>query len=338
MLKPTSPLRLALAALALTWAACRGDELPAPDVAPPAPAPIPTSGPPPEARLDEARKILQGGDVKKARALLEALAIESPIDGGVWTALAVARLADKDLRPAVLAAQRAVDLDSRNPEAYVTGGAALRATGDLARAEKLLLRALELDPKLAAARWNLAGIAADRGELPKEAEHLDALLASDPDNTQARFARAQNALRQKDPTKAREVALSLVERVPSHLEAQRLLAAMAWDAADYRESFERSKIAVRLGGDSDVSARLLEASFYVLAGARLACELGPRPWDARAMLPVLQRVEKEEDLSGAGAFADLDERYAADAGVQARITATAAKLCPSGPGAAPKTP
>ncbi|MFO0750946.1 MAG: tetratricopeptide repeat protein [Myxococcota bacterium] len=322
-------LTLALASAA--GPACRGKE-PVADVVEPPPQPIPAPGPPVEVRLDEARHDLRKGEVAKARGRLEQLALEAPTDAAVWTALAAARLAANDARPALEAARRATTLDPKNGEGYVTGGAALRALGDLDAAEKAMEKALAVDPTLVSARWNLAGIYGQRGDLAKEAESLDALLAAHPDDVQARFARAQNALRQKDVAGALAGAQAVVERVPAHMEAQRMLSALAWDRADYREAFERAKIAVRLADGDAAATHLLEASFYVLAAARLGCALGPRPWDGRAMLPVLQALEKEEDLSGAGAFDDMDQRFGEDADVQARVTAARAKTCP------PKTP
>lgn len=312
-------------------AGCRGEE-PAPDVAPTVPARIEVPGPPLEVRLEEARGWLRQGEIERARGRLERLVLEAPTDAGLWTTLAAARLAAGAQRDALAAAERALALDGRLADAWVTGGAAMRALGDLDKAEAAMKKALAIDPALQAAHWNLAGIYGQRGDHAREAAALEALLVHHPDDVQARFSLAQNALRQGDRDKAKAVAERVLEEAPAMFEAQRLLAALAWDRADYRQAFERARIAARLAPDDNASARMLEASFYVLAAARMTCTLGPRPagdlWDARAMTPVLEALEREEQLTGAGAFADMDERFAADADVQARVTSEVARRCP----------
>ncbi len=311
--------------------ACR-DEVPKPDVNEPAPTSIEVHGPPLEVRLEEARGWLRKGEVERARGRLERLVLEAPTDPGLWTTLAAARLAANDLRPALEAAERALELDPRSADAWVTGGAAMRALGDLKKAETAMTRALAIDPTLQSAHWNLVGIYAQQGLHADEQKALDALVAAHPDDVQARLSLAQNALRQKDPARAEALAKELVERVPAMAEAQRMLAALAWDRSDYRQAFERARITVRLAPDDAPATRLLEASFYVLAAAKMTCTLGPRPtgglWDAAAMMPVLAALERDEALTGAGAFADMDEQFAADADVQARVTAAAKALCP----------
>lgn len=317
--------------LPLAVGGCR-DEVPKPDVAEPAPEPITIHGPPVEVRLEEARGWLRKGEVERARGRLERLVLEAPTDAGLWTTLAAARLAADDMRPALEAAERALELDPRRADAWVTGGAAMRALGDLKKAEVAMTKALAIDPELQSAHWNLVGIYAQQRRHADEQQALEVLIAAHPDDMQARLALAQNALRQKDPARAEALAQELVERVPAMAEAQRLLAALAWDRADYRQAFERARITVRLAPDDAPATRLLEASFYVLAAAKMTCVLGPRPagglWDAAAMLPVLEALERDESLTGASAFGDMDEQFAADADVQARVRTATQALCP----------
>ncbi|MCC6625136.1 MAG: tetratricopeptide repeat protein [Deltaproteobacteria bacterium] len=311
-------------------AACRGEEQ-VPEVVTPPPAPIEITGPPLEVRLDEARGWLRQGEVERARGRLERLVLEAPTDAGAWTTLAAARLAAGDLRPALEAAERALALDDRLAEAWVTGGAAMRALGDLDKAKTAMDKALLIDPTLASADWTLAAIHAQAGRLAEEADALERLIARHPDDVQGRFALAKNALRQGGRERARALALEVVERAPTMLEAHKLLAALAWDAGEYRQAFERARIAVRLAPDDAPATRLLEASFYVLAAARMTCELGPRPaggtWEATRMMPVLAALERDEGLTGAGVFAEIDERFAAEADVRSRVAAIVKELC-----------
>jgi len=315
-------------------AGCRGEERPRDVVAPPPPAPIEIPGPPLEVRLEEARGWLRQGEIARARQRLERLALEAPTDAGAWTAVAAARLAANDLRLALDAAERALELDPKSAEAWVTGGAAMRALGDRKKAVTAMEKALALDPTLASAYWNLAGIHGQEGRLPEEQRALEALLGHHPDDVQGRLALAQNVLRQGDRARAGTLALEVVERAPTVAAAHKLLAALAWDAGDYRLAFERAKIAVRLTPDDVAATRLFEASFYVLAAARMTCELGPRPqgtaggtWEATRMMPVLAALEKEDKIEGAGVFADIDAQFAGDADVQRRVGEIVKTLC-----------
>lgn len=314
--------------LLLLVAACGREQADVPDATERPPEPITVPGPPVDVRLDDARGVLRQGDVARARGLLERLALEAPTDAGVWTALGAARLAAGDPQAAIEAARRATTLDPKNAEGYVTGAAAFRAAGDTDGAIKALERALVLDPALASTYWNLAGIYSERNALDKEALVLDALLKEHPDDIQARFVRASNALKQKDPALAKRLTLEVVERTPTHMPAQRMLAALAWDAADYREAFERARITLRLEETDNAAQKLLESAFYVLAAAELACKVGPRPWTQDQAPAVLTAFAAREGLDGAFVFGEIDAELGGVPEVQARVEAVRVKQCP----------
>jgi len=312
----------------LVLAACGRDKGGEPDVAPPPPEPITAPGPPLEVRLDSARALLRQGEIKKAQGLLERLVLEAPTDAPVWTALAAARLAAQEPAGAVEAAKRATTLDPKDAQAFVTGGAALRAQGDLDGAIKSLERALVIDPTLASAYWNLAGIHGQRHDDAREALVLDALVKAHPDDVAARFARAQNALRQKDAPLAKQTLLDLVERAPTHEPAQRTLAALAWDARDYRQALERAKIALRLDESDNAAQKLLESSYYVLAAAELLCKVGPRPWNQPEAPGLLMAFAKQSGLENALVFGEIDAEFGDLPDVRARVQAHKDLTCP----------
>lgn len=303
---------------------CREDPAPRTEVPPPAPIAPRVTGPDYEEKLAWAERLIARGEAGAARSAARELTEERRTDPRGWIALATAHQLMEDPKEAREAAKAAVELGPKEPAAWVALGAAQRLLGDLSRAEVSLKKALELDPKSRSARFNLAGLAADRGDQAGAAEALTALLSEYPDDIEVRYLLAR-ALLDGGKTEAARVELEkVVDKHPAHVRAQRALAALAWDADDYGRAFERAKIASRIDARDTATNNLLEASFYVIAASRLVCESGPRPWKPEAMVAVLEKLEREEDLEGAATFVELDERFGANEAVQARVAKLAA--------------
>lgn len=279
-------------------------------------------------KVEAVRRLLKQGEVEAGLKAARELVDDHRIDAEGWVVVATAHQIAGDSKEALKAAKVAAELDPKSAEAWVAVGAAERMTGGFAAAEAALQRALELDPGSRAARFNLAGIAADKGQYELARKELTTLVEADPDDFETRFLLATTFLAQKELGPAREQLARIVERFPQHFKAQRALAALAWAEGNYKRAFERATIASRLRADDPETTRLLEGSFYVVAAARLVCEAGPRPWPADKIVSVLERLEREEGLEGAGSFLSLDERYGGDALVNERIARAAAGCMP----------
>jgi tetratricopeptide (TPR) repeat protein len=303
---------------------CRDEGAPGIAIAPPA-APAPSAaGPSFEEKLAWAERLIARGEAGAARSAARELTEERRTDPRGWIALATAHQLTDDPKEAREAAKAAVALGPNEPAAWVALGAAQRALGDLSAAEVSLRRALELDPTSRAARFNLAGLAADRGDQVGAANALEELLVAHPEDGEVRYLLARALLDGGKPAAAEVELMRVVERHPAHVRAQRALAALAWDAQDYQRAFERAKIASRIDARDTATNNLLEASFYVIAASRMRCLSGPRPWKPEAMVAVLDKLEREEDLEGAATFVELDERFGANEAVQARVEQLAA--------------
>lgn len=302
---------------------CRDEPAPTIEIPPPAPVERPATGPGYEEKLAWAERLIARGEAGAARSAARELTEERRTDPRGWIALATAHQLMEDPKEAREAARAAVALGPKEAAAWVALGAAQRSLGELSEAEVSLKKALELEPKSRAARFNLAGIAADRGEQAGAAEMLRALLTEHPDDVEVRYLLARALLDGAKPELALVELEGVVGRFPGHVKAQRALAALAWDAEDYPRAFERAKIAARIDARDTATNNLLEASFYVIAASRLTCDAGPRPWKPEAMVAVLEKLEKEEDLEGAASFVELDERFGENQAVQERVAKAA---------------
>ncbi len=297
----------------------KAQEIPQTTVPPPAPEAERRTGPSYEDKLVGAERLIAKGEVGAALSAARELVEDRRTDARGWIALATAHQLAEDPKEALIAGKAAVEFAPDDGSAWVALGAAQRAVGELADATVSLNKALTLMPSSRAARFNLAGVAADRGDFAAAKTELETLLKADEADVETRFLLARVLVDAKDGAGARRELERVVGMFPGHVRAQRMLAAMAWEADDYMGAFERAKIATRIQAGDVATNNLLEASFYVVAAARLTCEAGARPWSADRLVAVLQALEKEEDLEGSATFVELDEKFGENAAVQARV-------------------
>jgi len=288
-------------------------------VAPPAPEAERRPGPSYDDKLVGAERLIAKGEVGAALSAARELVEDRRTDARGWIALATAHQLAEDPKEALNAGKAAVEFAPGDAAAWVALGAAQRAVGELTEATTSLRKALTLMPSSRAARFNLAGVAADRRDFAAAKAELETLLVADEDDVETRFLLARVLIDAGDAVGARRELERLVGLHPGHVRAQRTLAAMLWEADDYKGAFERAKIATRIQSGDLATNNLLEASFYVVAAARLTCEAGARPWSADRVVAVLEALEKEEDLEGSGTFVELDEKFGESAAVQARV-------------------
>ncbi len=290
-------------------------------------------------KLEATRRLISQGEGSAAVGAAESLVELQRNNPESWIALSSAQLVANDPTAALASAKMATELGKDDALAWGALGAAHRALRQFEDARAALKKALELDPTSRIARFNLAGVAADLGEHERARKELQALVEADESDVETRFLLARVLLDQKERGPAKEQLVRLVQIHPAHFGAQRMLAAIAWDENNYRRAFERSKIAARIKGDDPQNSYMLEASFYIVAAARLSCEAGPRPWAPDAVVKVLQALEKEEGLEGAGSFVELDEKFGAEPAVQDRVAkAKNCKAVTPGTETAPEVP
>ncbi len=319
----TLPLPLLLALVLAALPACGGEEAPKPV------GDAPLS--PPNSNLDDAlqraRDALQRGDHANAIALGRAIVDEHPSELEARVILAGAyQLAGKP-DDALRQANLALSIDPEPVGPWLTKAAALAALGETDLAIEAARKTLKRDSDSAAALGNLAQLYGVKKAWKAQADVLDRLVALDEGDLDARMALARNWLARDNTPAAEAVAKEVVARNPRHLDGQLLLAAAAWDRADYPIALERAKFALTVDERHEAATTLLEGAFYVLVAAELRCAHGERPWKEGDVAAVLSRYEKL-GLSGVGAFFDLDERLAPMADVQTRVTRAAHKRCP----------
>lgn len=118
-----------------------------------------------------------GADAMAARAAAEAAEL--------WTNLCVLLTEQSRAAEAVGACEAALELAPNAPALHANLGAAC-AHAEPARARRAFLRALELEPGAAGARFNLAALELRAGSAAEAVSHFAALLAAEPHDDEAR--------------------------------------------------------------------------------------------------------------------------------------------------------
>ncbi len=275
--------------------------------------------------------LLARGDTEEALKVARQIALDKPRDATAFFDLASAAQATGRLDEALEAARAATRLAPDRAGGYVLRGAIHLQRGDAQEAERAWNEALARSPSASearAARLHLADLARRRADHASEATILGAQLDAAPDDHETRAARALALIAAGDAASARAEAQKVVAAAPHVFSAQRLLAALAWDEADYDTALQRAVIALRLAPDDRVANTLLEGALYVRVAARLRCDAGERPWPDDAMIAALKAVEAEYDLEGAAAFVELDRKMEGNPDAAARVEAAAKALCP----------
>jgi tetratricopeptide (TPR) repeat protein len=98
-------------------------------------------------------------------------------------------------------------------------GGAPADTAGFEAARQAYMRALELDPQLAAAWTNLGSMMAERGELDEAQEHYERAVACDPEQPEAQCNLAELSLREGDAEAAVSAYRAVLRGCPDWLEA-----------------------------------------------------------------------------------------------------------------------
>jgi len=312
--------RLALvhSLLALTLAACPG---PSPGDRPDVAVADPLTRN--EAVLEQARRALERGDGEEAARLARALVEADPRAVEARIVLASAELLAGRPGDALREANVAHALDADLAGPLVTKAAALAALGEREQATDAARAALRRDPDNPGALRNLSILLAEAEAWEAHAEALARLSELDPRDLDTRMALARAHVRLEDEATAVRLIEEVVTRDPRRLDAQLLLAALAWDRGDHPGALERARFAKTLAPDSEAASRLLDAAFYVVVAVELTCLHGPPPWRDEDAARVLTRFA-QEGLRNVVAFFELHDRLGADPGMSARVARGAA--------------
>jgi arylsulfatase A-like enzyme/Flp pilus assembly protein TadD len=190
--------------------------------------------PDPKDRRELAARIAQvaAGELQGAalRTTLEAILAEDPRNGQAQMRLGYADIESGDLRPAESHFRAALAADMPTADVHLGLALCLASTGRRDEAVRVLMDARRIEPGNAVVEANLGSLALDGGDNARAIEFLGSAIQLDPDLHQARFNLARALARMGRRDEARREAETLLDRLPAHApqraEVQRLLAAL----------------------------------------------------------------------------------------------------------------
>jgi Flp pilus assembly protein TadD len=163
-------------------------------------------------------------------AALEAIVAADPRNGQAQMRLGYALVERGRLREAEPHFRRALDASMPTADAHLGLALCFVSTGRPKEAALALMEARRLEPGNPVVEANLGSLALDAGDLTKAVEFLGAALQIDPDLHQARFNLARALARQGRRAEALAEAGSLLQRLPpqapQRAEVQRLIDAL----------------------------------------------------------------------------------------------------------------
>ena len=211
-----------------------------------------------DGRLEEASRLLNGGDLDRAEALVTDVLREDEQLAQALTLAGVIAQRRGNSEIAITFVNRALAVDPNNPIAFITGGQAYRTLGNLRAAEDCLRQALKLDPGRHDAHLNLALTLWSSGEHARAGTYFKNVLLLAPQSFQAFFYLGRIHLEDADWVRAEEYLRKAVEIQPAHAEANRLLAQVLSSAGRVPEASSALERAV-LANPADGGLRLAAA-------------------------------------------------------------------------------
>jgi arylsulfatase A-like enzyme/Flp pilus assembly protein TadD len=190
--------------------------------------------PDPKDRRELAARIAQvaAGELQGAalRTTLEAIIAEDPRNGQAQMRLGYAVIESGDLRRAESHFRAALAAAMPTADVHLGLALCLASTGRRDEAVRVLMEARRIEPGNAVVEANLGSLALDGGDNARAIESLGSALQLDPDLHQARFNLARALARMGRRDEARKEAETLLARLPAQApqraEVQRLLQAL----------------------------------------------------------------------------------------------------------------
>ena len=198
------------------------------------PASASGSRPDPKDRRELAARMAQvvTGEIEGAalRAALEAIVAEDPRNGQAQMRLGYVLVESGDLREAETHFRAALGASMPTADVHLGLAMCFASTGRPAEAIRALMEARRIEPGNPVVEANLGALALDGGDMTKAVEFLGAALQIDPDLHQARFNLARALARQGRRGEALKEAETLLQRLPAvapqRAEVQRLIDAL----------------------------------------------------------------------------------------------------------------
>lgn len=192
------------------------------------------SRPDPKDRRDVAARMAQvvTGELRDTalRAALEAIVLEDPRNGQAQMRLGYALIETGDVRRAEGHFRAALAASMPTADVHLGLALCLLSTGRPDGAAAALMEARRIEPGNPVVDANLGGIALDTGDLPRAIRYLGSALEVDPGLNQARFNLARALARAGRREDALNEARTLLDRLPAQApqrsEVQRLVDAL----------------------------------------------------------------------------------------------------------------
>lgn len=147
--------------------------------------------------LDQALAAHRQGNLAEAIEGYQQCILEAPTEAA-YTNLGVALRSQGKIEAALVAYQRALEINPEHVPALSNWGGGLRALGRLTEAVPVLKQAIGLQPDFAAAHYNLGLVYMDAGQPEKAIHHFDEALHLEPERVDAQFDRAVCLLQSGD--------------------------------------------------------------------------------------------------------------------------------------------
>jgi protein O-GlcNAc transferase len=176
------------------------------------------------APLDEARSLLQRGQVEPALHRLLQITGANPANAEAFSLLAMANVHARKLPDARHAILRAIEISPQNADFYLTAANIEQDVGQLEAAIALLRRAIELRPSFAQAHNNLGIILSDLGKVDEASGVFAEAIRLNPQYARAHANLATAQMRLLKLSEALKSAQTAAEIQPDYAHAHHLSA------------------------------------------------------------------------------------------------------------------
>lgn len=189
---------------------------------------------------------LEMGEPAEAKHWLEIMQTQEPGLASPLLALAHIEFLQGNIESMAMLAQRAVELDSRNDQAYFLWGKALGHDKNYAEAVKKLSKAIALKPDFEEAHLLRARFLLDSGISEEALDHINEVLKRSPEDESALLLYAHHAKLNGREAEAEATYQALVELNPFNVQAYHEWGQLLATQHRYQEAMDRLSDALEL--------------------------------------------------------------------------------------------